>query len=92
MGGHEFRKQARCIYVAKVTGQPVVRTVNEEASLVAQEKASKGGSGVSERVEVRSFLIPKSMPCPPSLDPARRLGVRDALQHDFSQKKTEENA
>jgi len=47
---------------------------------------------VSERVEVLKFasFLQRCL----ALDPARRLSVRDALQHEFFQKKKakEENA
>jgi len=87
-GTYEFRKQD----VDKVTGQPIVRivnvlTANTEASLAqVLLKASKGG--VSERVEVLKFasFLQRCL----ALDPARRLSVRDALQHEFFQKKKKE--
>lgn len=92
-GTYEFRKQD----VDKVTGQPILRIVNvltakTEASLaqVLLKASSKGG--VSERVEVLKFasFLQRCL----ALDPARRLSVRDALQHEFFQKKKakEENA
>ena len=93
-GTYEYRKQD----VDKVTGQPIVRIVNvltskTEASLAqVLLKASKGGGGVSERVEVLKFsnFLNRCL----ALDPARRLSVRDALQHEFFQKKMkrEDNA
>ena len=84
-GTFEFRKQD----LDKVTGQPIVRVVNvltaqTEASLATTLLKSSKVS-VSERVEVLKFanFLNRSL----QLDPARRLGVRDALQHEFFQKK-----
>jgi len=92
-GTYEFRKQD----LDKVTGQPIVRVVNvltakTEASM-AQVLLKASKVGVSERVEVLKFanFLNRCL----QLDPARRLGVRDALQHEFFQKKKkkeEENA
>lgn len=91
-GTYEFRKQD----LDKVTGQPIVRVVNvltakTEATL-AQVLLKASKVGVSERVEVLKFanFLNRCL----QLDPARRLGVRDALQHEFFQKKKkkEENA
>lgn len=91
-GTYEFRKQD----LDKVTGQPIVRIVNvltakTEATL-AQVLLKASKVGVSERVEVLKFanFLNRCL----QLDPARRLGVRDALQHEFFQKKKkkEENA
>ncbi|KAL7491583.1 hypothetical protein ACHAWT_002135 [Skeletonema menzelii] len=91
-GTYEFRKQD----LDKVTGQPIVRIVNvltakTEATL-AQVLLKASKVGVSERVEVLKFanFLNRCL----QLDPARRLGVRDAMQHEFFQKKRkkEENA
>ena len=92
-GTYEFRKHD----LDKVTGDPIVRIVNvltakTEASLSqVLLKASKGSGGVSERVEVLKFanFLNRCL----ALDPARRVSVRQALQHDFfmKKKKKEEN-
>ena len=84
-GTYEFRKQD----LDKVTGQPIVRIVNvltgkTEASL-AQVLLKSSKVGVSERVEVLKLanFLNRCL----QLDPARRIGVRDALMHEFFQKK-----
>ena len=85
-GTYQLRKQD----VDRVTGKPVCRLVNvlsaKADARLAQVllRASKGG-GTSERVEVLKFadFLSRSL----ALDPSRRLSVRDALKHDFQQKK-----
>ena len=77
--------------VDRVTRQPVVRMVNVLSAKADARlpqmllKASRGGGGNSERVEVLKFadFLARCL----ALDPARRLSVRDALKHEFFMKK-----
>lgn len=85
-GTYRFRRQD----IDRVSGQPVVRTVNVLSSKADARlanvllKASKG-TGISERVEVLKFAdwLNRCL----ALDPARRLSIRDALSHEFFMKK-----
>ena len=85
-GTYQLRKQN----VDRVTGEPVCNLVNvlsaKPECRLAQVllRASKGG-GSAERVEVLKLadFLNRCL----SLDPTRRLSVREALRHDFFMKK-----
>lgn len=89
-GTYQLRKQD----VDRVTGQPVCRLLNVLSAKADSRlasvllRASKGGA--SERVDVLKFadFLNRCL----ALDPARRLHVRDALKHDFLQKKKKKDA
>lgn len=92
-GTYRFRRHD----VDRVTGQPVVRMTNvlsaKADARLAQVllRASKVGSGsTSERVELLKFadFLNRCL----ALDPARRLSVREALKHEFFQKKKKKDA
>jgi serine/threonine protein kinase len=76
--------------VDRITGEPVCNLVNvlsaKPESRLAQVllRASKGGGAV-ERIEVLKLadFLNRCL----SLDPARRLSIREALRHDFFMKK-----
>merc|ERR1719291_299867 len=90
-GTYLFRKQDS----DRVTGRPVVRSVNvlsarPEARTAQVLLRASRGADASERAELMKFadLLNRCL----ALDPARRLPVREALRHPFftRRKKKEE--